>query len=38
MALNMIENHEVICSQGCEIACTAWKCMSEEASDGIKIF
>jgi hypothetical protein len=33
----MIENHEVICSQGCETACTVWECISEEAFDGIKI-
>jgi len=37
MAPNMMENHEVICSQGRETACIAQKCMSGKAFDGIKV-
>ena len=32
-----VGNHRVLLREGDEMACIVWKCLSEEASDGIKI-
>lgn len=37
MTLSKIQNHKVICSQGCEIACSVCRPVSEEALIGINM-